>query len=354
MELWTLGRTPPATIAGQAAQAERDGWYGLLMPDNQNAVGDTFVALAVAATATVRLKLGTGVTNPYTRHPAVTAAAIAGIDAVSGGRAVLGVGRGDSSLAHIGLAPAPPATLERFLVRVQSYLRCDAVPFDDEERVGRRSIEELGLAGEPSASRLLWLDPTTRRVPVDVAATGPKVIALAARVADRLTFAVGADIGRLEWAMATARQAREDAGLDPGDLSFGAFLNVVAHPDVDVARDLAAIGVSTLSRFSVMHGRPTGPTGESSVGVLERLAASYDMNEHGASDAKHRSALTPEHIDTFGIVGSPERCVERLLELKSIGIDRVAILAALAEESDDLRRSRRYLVDEVLPEFAGA
>ncbi len=352
MELWTLGRTRPETIAGQAAEAERDGWYGLLMPDSQCAIGDTFVALTVAATATSRLMLGTGVTNPYTRHPAVTAAAIAGVDAVSGGRAVLGVGRGDSSLAHIGLAPASPETLERFLIRVQGYLRGEAVPFDDEERGGRRRIEELGMAGEPVDSRLLWLDPTARKVPVDVAATGPRVIALAARVADRLTFAVGADIERLAWAMTIARQARQDAGLDPDHLSFGAYLNVVAHPDVTVARDLAATGVSTLSRFSVMHGKPNGPVGESSVGVLERLAASYDMNEHGASEAKHRTALTPEHIDTFAIVGSPSRCVERLQQLESIGIDRVAILAALADDCADLRRSQRYLIEEVLPVFS--
>jgi 5,10-methylenetetrahydromethanopterin reductase len=353
MELWSLGRTPPATIATQAAEAERDGWHGLLVPDTQCAIGDTFVALAVAATATVTLQLGTGVTNPYTRHPAVTAAAIAGIDAMSGGRAVLGVGRGDSSLAHVGLAPAPPATLERFLARVQGYLRGEAVPFDDDERVGKRRIEDLGLAGEPAESRLLWLDPaTTRKVPVDVAATGPKVISLAARIAERLTFAVGADVRRLTWAMTTARQAREDAGLDPADLSFGAYVNLVAHPDARVARDLASVGVSTFSRFSVMHGKLNGPVSEASAEVLEHLAASYDMNEHGASAAKHSSVLTAEHIDSFGIVGSPGHCVERLKELESIGIDRVAILAALADESDELRASRQHLVEEVLPSFA--
>ena len=62
--------------------------------------------------------------------------------------------------------------------------------------------------------------------------------------------------------MATAREALRAAGLDPDGLSFGAFINVVAHPDLEVARDLAATGVSTLSRFSVMHGTPTGPVGE--------------------------------------------------------------------------------------------
>jgi 5,10-methylenetetrahydromethanopterin reductase len=54
----------------------------------------------VAAGQTTRIRLGTGVTNPFTHHAAVTAFAIATVHAVSGGRATLGIGRGDSALAH--------------------------------------------------------------------------------------------------------------------------------------------------------------------------------------------------------------------------------------------------------------
>src|SRR5207248_3157439 len=123
-----------------------------------------FASLALAAHATSRLKLATGATNPATRHPAVVASAIATIQDLSHGRAVLGIARGDSALAYLGRPPMPVPAFEQALVRIQSYLRGDPVDCD----------------GFPS--RLEWLARRDLpKVPMAVAATGPKVIALAAR-----------------------------------------------------------------------------------------------------------------------------------------------------------------------------
>ena len=95
----------------------------MLLVDSQNLAADPFAELALAASATSRILVGTAVTNPITRHPAATAAAIATVHAESDGRAVLGIGRGDSSLAHLGLSPAPPAVFARYLERLQGYAR---------------------------------------------------------------------------------------------------------------------------------------------------------------------------------------------------------------------------------------
>src|SRR5437879_5134498 len=82
-------------------------------------------------------------------------AAIATVQAESGGRAVLGIGRGDSSLAHLGLAPAPVRAFERYVDALQRYLRGDEVEF---ERPARRDapppVDALGLAQVPVSSRL--------------------------------------------------------------------------------------------------------------------------------------------------------------------------------------------------------
>src|SRR4051812_32622673 len=225
-EVWTMGAGVPGHGPVWAERAEQRGFDGGLMVDSQNLVGDCFIGLALAAKATSRLQLGTGVTNPWTRHPAVTASAIATVQAESGGRAVLGIGRGDSSLAHLGLAPAPVATFARFVDDVQGYLRGDDVRLDP-----GAGIDRLGLAGRPVTSRLHWLPPGSAKVPVDVAATGPKVIAVGATLADRLTFAVGAHPERISWALDTARAARRSAGLDPASMSFGAYVNCVVHDD---------------------------------------------------------------------------------------------------------------------------
>src|SRR3954469_15260739 len=97
-ELWTTGIALPKLSARLAAAAEQAGWDGMVFPDSQNLAGDVYVGMAMAVAATSRNQLATRVTNPFTRHPAVTAAAAASLQAESDGRIVLGIGRGDSSL----------------------------------------------------------------------------------------------------------------------------------------------------------------------------------------------------------------------------------------------------------------
>ena len=89
------------------AAMKTPGLDGLLFFDTQNLAPECYVSLAAVAKETTILKLGTGVTNPRTRHAAITASAFATLQAVSGGRAYLGLGRGDSALAHIGYTPCP-------------------------------------------------------------------------------------------------------------------------------------------------------------------------------------------------------------------------------------------------------
>ena len=132
----------------------------MVVVDSQNLSGDPYVALTIAAGVTERLKLGTGVTNTSTRHPAATAAGIASVHVASGGRAALGIGRGDSALAHLGFAPAPVADLESYIRVVRAYLRGESVAFDDLKAFGHsgtKPLGSLGLADAPSESRIHWL-----------------------------------------------------------------------------------------------------------------------------------------------------------------------------------------------------
>ena len=145
-EVWIAGVGLPRSTVRQARRAEDEGWDGLGVVDSQNLAADPYAELALAASATSRIRVGTAVTNPVTRHPAVTAAAIATVHAESDGRAVLGIGRGDSSLAHLGLSPAPPAVFARYLERLQGYLRGDEVPFD----------VEVDAAGSHRPTRWAW------------------------------------------------------------------------------------------------------------------------------------------------------------------------------------------------------
>ncbi len=105
MQLGTQPGAPPRRTRRAAAEAEQAGWAGPTVVDSQNLSGDTFVVLALAATTTERLGLGTAVANPVTRAAAVNATGALTVDSVSNGRMVFGIGRGDSALAHLGRAP---------------------------------------------------------------------------------------------------------------------------------------------------------------------------------------------------------------------------------------------------------
>src|SRR4051794_40654382 len=103
--------------------AERDGWHGIAVTDSQTNNGDAFCALAVAAVATERIFLTTSATNPVPRPPSVVAGAAGSVHAESRGRAVLGIGRGDSSVRSIGREPMPLGEFRRALEQIQAYLR---------------------------------------------------------------------------------------------------------------------------------------------------------------------------------------------------------------------------------------
>ena len=351
VEFWTSGRgrasssDPSVFDSGkQAARAEELGFDGITFVDSQNLAGDCYVALTVAAHATSRLKLGTGVTNSFTRHPAVTAGAIASIQAESGGRAYLGIGRGDSALAHLGLAPHGVPQFERYLEQLQGYLRGEAVEFSE------RNVEALGLAHTPDASQIRWLGGRYPKVPVDVAATGPRVIAAAARHADQVSLAVGADPERVAWGMEVAREARREAGLE-GEISFAAYIPTVVHDDPEVALSIGSAGLSLFARFSNMYGEIVGPVSENQREVLTKIHDSYDMHHHAQAGSAQSAQVTQEFANSFGVFGPPDYCVQRLGELIDLGVSRFMVTGGPLDPNQPYSECAELFASEVAPQL---
>ena len=347
---WTIGVATPVHAAASLERYEQAGWDGVLLVDSQNLSGDPYVALALGAHRTTTLGLGTGVTNPYTRHPAATACSIATVQAESGGRAVLGIGRGDSSLAHLGLAPSPLKAFEIYLRRLQGYLRGDEVPFTDSDEAGINHVDALGLHDQPTSSKIRWLPRKEGKVPVDVAATGPKVIAIAARHADYITLAVGANEDRLRWGMDVARTAREAAGLDPAGIRFNAYVNVVVDDDKARAKRLVSGGLATFARFAVMHGTPQGPASADVESVLREVHARYDMTHHTEGGSSQTDALTDEFVDSYAVIGTADRVAARLTEMFALGLERLVIIGPSAGvDREAASAAQRRFTAEVIP-----
>jgi len=307
LALLRAARSRGSASFGQLAEAL--GFHSLVMADTQCLTPEVWGQLMLVASATRRIEIGTGVTNSVSRDPAVTASAALGLQVASKGRAVLGIGRGDSSMAKIGKRPAPPDDFDRYLEQLRAYL----------------AGEEILRDGSPS--RIEWLDDIeVPKVPIEVAATGPKVIEIAARRADRICFAVGADTERLGECIARARRAAEAADRDPDALRFGAYLNCVINPDRDVAREAIRGGLSVFAHFSGFAGMDIEALPEGTRAAARHLRSHYDMVHHGKAAGGHAQALDAEFIHRFGIAGPLEEAVARFREIKDSGIEFVRVV----------------------------
>jgi 5,10-methylenetetrahydromethanopterin reductase len=184
-------------------------------------------------------------------------------------------------------------------------------------------------------------------VPVEVVATGPRVLDAAARSADRVLLAVGADLPRVQWAIDRVRATN-------ADVPIGSFVNVVVHDDPDIGQRLAAGGVATFARFSVMDGRVRTPIDADSEAVLGQVHGAYDMTMHTRSGSAQAGTLSGDFTDRFAVVGSAEHCIERLRSLIALGIDRLVVVGpSIDADAAEAKRSRHQMVTEVVPALRG-
>ncbi|MEJ5977549.1 LLM class flavin-dependent oxidoreductase [Novosphingobium sp. PS1R-30] len=325
LEIWRAGGSNTGATPELARGVEAEGWDGQMFMDSQSLSADPYAQMGAWAAWTERLKLSPGVTNPFTRNLAVSATSIATIQAISQGRAVLGIGRGDSALAYLGYAPVKLAWFEKSLETLQALLSGAEVPFADSGSTtgAAPSHEGLSLGARPEGVRLRWLPNGLPKVPLDVAATGPKVIAMAARIAERVTFSVGAELERMQWALDLAREH------EPAPRSYGAQVIVVCHPNEATAMEVAMHMAPPLARFQVIQGKTVGPADAAMAQNMDAIKDGYDMTKHGVHDAEDRivgGGMTREFVKRFAVVGTPDHCTERLLTLRAAGLERFVVV----------------------------
>ncbi len=337
-EIGIVMEASPGYTAKLAAEIEAMGFDALLCPDTQNLSPDPLAQLALAAQTTQRIMLGTGVTNPVTRDVAVTACALATLQAESQGRALCGIGRGDSSAEHIGIRNATTAQLQTFVQRFQAYTRGETVDRD----------------GTPSAMR--WFDSVdVAPVPVDIACTGPKTIRMAVDTGDRISFAVGSAPERLSWAMGVALDRLKETGRPREDLSIGAFVNLVCDANEQRAIELGRMISGMVAHFAGMKNAPLDHLPPQLRPMAEHMQSDYDMAHHAQEEGEHLGAVTDEFVDWFSICGPVDKCRDRLQELMGLGLDHVYLLGGSAvahphgARQEAMVEQSRLFAEQILP-----
>ncbi len=165
-----IPEAPVARMVELGVLAESLGYDRCWVYDEGLATRDVYVTMAAIAAATSRIRLGTGITNPYTRHPASTAAAIASLDEMSGGRAFLGLGAGGSlTLGPLGIDRSRPLTNVR-----DTLVACRALLSGEPVTMSTELFELRGAAlGFARPDLEIW-----------VAGRGPRMLAMGGELAD--------------------------------------------------------------------------------------------------------------------------------------------------------------------------
>jgi 5,10-methylenetetrahydromethanopterin reductase len=352
LEFWRQGGNPvpAAEMSELARRFEEDGWDGLAVGEAHGILPDPYAVLSVAAAGTTTLKLGTAVAVPL-RHPLLAADAMATVQAISKGRTCFSIGRGDGAVKVLQQDAMRVADFEAYVARVQAYLRRETV--------------EIGGAVS-SMLRLYAIDPSldVPKPPIDVAATGPKTIALAARHADSISFSVGADPERLRHSIELAHDACRLAGRDFDELQVGCFIQMAVTDRRDDAAWEAIRGLTlTHARFSGWERAPTSEDVNISehreyrhaLTTMEKVLNAPDGGivrrpdgEPGELVFYPPEAASSELIERFAIVGPAERCAQRLQELVDLGLDRIWI-GTKGVGVDVHEENSRRIAREVLP-----
>ncbi|MEQ8716306.1 MAG: LLM class flavin-dependent oxidoreductase [Acidimicrobiales bacterium] len=256
--------------------ADDCGFWGLGVGDSQAIYPDVYVRLTQAAMVTTQLRLGPWVTNPLTRHPGVTAGAIASVDDVSGGRAFLGVGSGDSAAATIGERPATAAELADYVDTVDRLQRDGAASWRG------RSVTHT---------------PARRRVPIYLAASGPRAIRLAGRIADGVVIATGLTPEIVADARRELAVGASDAGRDPADIDVWWLALVNIAPDEDTALAELKGSLATFANMAVKAPALRARLDPGVADAMDELRRRYSSMHH----ARFRGSPNAELSDELGL-----------------------------------------------------
>jgi 5,10-methylenetetrahydromethanopterin reductase len=289
---------PALKVGYMAKLAEDAGFDTIWITDHYNN-RDVYSTLALLSLATSRVKLGTGVTNPYTRNSAVTASSIASINEISGGRAILGIGPGDkATFDAMGIAWERPLTAVRESVSVLRDL------------LANKRVKGHGMGGAQLAFK-------AGEIPIYIGAQGPKMLEMAGQIADGV-LVNASHPDDFNYAVPLVKKGAEKAGRDPEEVEICAYTSFSADKNGEKAAAEAKIVVAF-----IVAGSPESVLSRHGIKPEEAAAVSGAIGKGDFGAAL--GAVSDEMIRAFSVSGTPDDCKARVEELLATGVTQVVV-----------------------------
>ena len=283
-----------------AKVTEEAGYSHIWVGDSHLIWREAYVNMAAMALNTTKVKLGTGVTNPLTRHPSVVGSGYATLEEYAPGRMIVGIGLGDSSVETMGMKPAKLSYFETTIRQMRDLL-------------GGKEVElETG--------KIHVLHPCQRNVPIYIAASGPKMLELCGRIADGVIVLVGVADEYIEQAKEKIAAGAKVAGRQLSDIQLVLWVPC-AVSETTSAKDAVKAHVARV----VAHPLPyvLDPNEQN---VLAEIRKTYDYYHHMDQQANHAEVIPDWLVDKFAIAGTVDECRRQIERIKKTGIQQIAII----------------------------
>ena len=283
-----------------AKVTEESGYSHIWVGDSHLIWREAYVNMAAIALSTTKVKLGTGVTNPFMRHPSVLVSVYATLEEYSPGRMIVGIGLGDSSVETMGMKPSTLANFEKSLQQMRDLF--------------------AGKDAELPTGKIHLLHPCKGRVPIYVAASGPKMLELSGRIADGIIVLVGVADEYIAHAKEKIAAGAKAAGRKLEDINLVLWVPCAAS-DSSPAKDAVKAHVARV----VAHPLPyvLDPNEQK---VLEEIRKTYDYYHHMDQQANHAEVIPDWLVDKFAIAGTVDQCRAQIERIKKTGIQQIAII----------------------------
>ena len=303
-----LQTDPPASrVIDLTTRAEQLGFSHGYTFDSHVLWQEPFVIFSAMLASTKTMKVGPMVTNPGTRDWTVLASLFATLNDMYGERTICGIGRGDSAMRVIGYPPCNLATLEESIGVIKTLAEGGEVEYNN------------------TTQSLPWRSGGS--LPVWMAAYGPKALALCGRVCDGFVLQL-ADPQIAEWTIKAVKQSAEEAGRDPDELTICVVAPAYVGDDLPHQRDQVRWFGGMVGNHVADLVKRYGSDGSLVPEALTeyiKAREGYDYSEHGRAGNTHTDFVPDEIIDRFCILGDVQSHIEKLSELKDLGVDQFAI-----------------------------
>ena len=334
MSVLNLGQYPPARLIDLARLQEACGYETFWYAD-ERFFREVYAGLTLVAMHTQQLKVGTMVTDPYSRHPALTAMAVATLDEIAAGRAVLGLGAGVSGFREMQIARHRPAQAMREMVGiVRDLLRGATVDFH-----GEVISYEHGR---------LDFQPLRPQVPVYIASNGPRGLALAGEIADGAVMQGAVAPALVDWFLAQLRRGAQRVGRDVTGLDVVARVNLCLHRDAGVAKDVMRPTIARTLVSQQPHFRTFASAGLEIPTRVQELIAPLGYT-HDPTLLAPVAALVPDaFVDAMTLAGTVQDVTAQVLRLAQQGITHVMIYPVAPD--GDVEQVITAFAQEVMPQ----